>query len=39
LGGLFLGVIREKTGTLLAPSIANGLLDALGKPLIKMFGW
>lgn len=39
LGGLFLGVIREKTGTLLAPAIAHGLPDAVGEPLIKIFGW
>jgi membrane protease YdiL (CAAX protease family) len=39
LGGLMLGVIREKTGTLLAPGIAHGLPDAVGEPLIKLFGW
>jgi uncharacterized protein len=39
IGGLFLGVIREKTGTLLAPAIAHGLPDAVGEPLIKIFGW
>lgn len=39
MGGLFFGVIREKTGTLLAPAIAHGLPDAVGEPLIKMFGW
>ena len=37
--GLFFGVLREKTGTLLAPGIAHGLLDAFGEPFIKMFGW
>lgn len=37
--GLFFGVLREKTGTLLAPGLAHGLLDAFGEPLIKMFGW
>lgn len=39
IAGLFLGVIREKTGTLLAPSFAHGLPDAVGEPLIKIFGW
>jgi len=39
IGGLFLGVIREKTGTLLASGIAHGLPDAVGEPLIKIFGW
>ena len=39
LGGLFFGVIREKTGNLLAPGIAHGLPDAVGEPLIMIFGW
>jgi len=39
LAGLFLGVIREKTGNLVAPGIAHGLPDAVGEPLIKIFGW
>jgi membrane protease YdiL (CAAX protease family) len=39
LAGFFLGLIREKTGTLLAPSIAHGLPDALGEPMMKIFGW
>lgn len=38
-GGLFLGLIREKTGTLLAPGIAHGLPDAVGEALSKVFGW
>jgi membrane protease YdiL (CAAX protease family) len=37
--GLFFGVLREKTGTLVTPGLAHGLLDALGEPLMKMFGW
>jgi membrane protease YdiL (CAAX protease family) len=37
--GLFFGVLREKTGTLVAPGLAHGLLDALGEPFMKMFGW
>ncbi len=37
-GGLFFGVIREKTGTLLAPGIAHGLPDAVGEALAKVFG-
>jgi hypothetical protein len=39
LAGLFLGVIREKTGTLLASSIAHGLPDAVGEALMKIFPW
>jgi membrane protease YdiL (CAAX protease family) len=39
LGGLFFGVIREKTGNLLAPGIAHGLPDAVGEPLIMILGW
>jgi membrane protease YdiL (CAAX protease family) len=37
--GLFFGLLREKTGTLLAPGIAHGLLDAVGEPIMKIFGW
>ena len=36
---LFFGVVRVETGTLVAPGLAHGLLDALGEPLMKMFGW
>jgi membrane protease YdiL (CAAX protease family) len=39
IGGLFFGVIREKTGTLVAPGIAHGLPDAVGEALAKIFGW
>jgi len=39
VAGLFFGVLREKTGTLLAPGIAHGLADAAGEPFIKIFGW
>ena len=39
LAGLFFGVIREKTGTLLAPAIAHGLPDAVGEGLMKIFDW
>jgi uncharacterized protein len=39
VSGLFFGVIREKTGTLIAPSIAHGLPDAVGEALVKIFGW
>jgi membrane protease YdiL (CAAX protease family) len=39
VGGLFFGVIREKTGTLLAPGIAHGLPDAVGEALLKIFDW
>ncbi|KAA0271971.1 MAG: CPBP family intramembrane metalloprotease [Chloroflexi bacterium] len=38
-GGLLFGLIREKTGTLLAPGIAHGLPDAVGEALVKVFGW
>lgn len=38
-GGLFFGILREKTGTLLAPGIAHGLPDAVGEALGKIFGW
>lgn len=38
-GGLFFGVIREKTGTLLAPGIAHGLPDAVGEALNQIFAW
>ncbi|NOH02489.1 MAG: CPBP family intramembrane metalloprotease [Chloroflexi bacterium] len=37
--GLFFGLIREKTGTLVAPSIAHGLPDAVGEALNEIFGW
>jgi membrane protease YdiL (CAAX protease family) len=39
VGGLLFGVIREKTGTLVAPGIAHGLPDAVGLALVKIFGW
>jgi membrane protease YdiL (CAAX protease family) len=39
VAGLMFGVIREKTGTLLAPGIAHGLPDAVGEALAKIFGW
>lgn len=39
IAGLFLGIIRERTGTLVAPGIAHGLPDALGEPMMKIFGW
>lgn len=38
VAGLFFGVLREKTGTLIAPGIAHGLLDGVGEPLRKVFG-
>lgn len=38
-GGLFFGILREKTGSLLAPGIAHGLPDAVGEALAKIFGW
>lgn len=37
--GLLFGILREKTGSLLAPGIAHGLPDAVGEALGKLFGW
>jgi membrane protease YdiL (CAAX protease family) len=39
VAGLFFGVLREKTGTLVAPGLAHGLPDAVGEALVKVFGW
>ena len=39
LAGLFFGVIREKSGTILAPAIAHSLPDAVGEALMKIFPW
>jgi membrane protease YdiL (CAAX protease family) len=39
VAGLFFGVIREKTGTLVAPGVAHGLPDAVGEALRLVFGW
>ncbi|MCU0521213.1 MAG: CPBP family intramembrane metalloprotease [Anaerolineae bacterium] len=36
--GVFFGVLREKTGTLVAPGLAHGFLDAVGEPLMKVYG-
>ncbi|HNT78325.1 MAG TPA: CPBP family intramembrane metalloprotease [Anaerolineae bacterium] len=38
-GGLFFGLIREKTGSLLGCSIAHGLPDAVGEALGRLMGW
>lgn len=38
-GGLFFGLVREKTGSLLAPGLAHGLLDAVGEGFGAMFPW
>lgn len=38
-GGLLFGILREKTGSLLAPGIAHGLPDAVGEALGLLFGW
>jgi len=38
VAGLFFGVLREKTGTLVAPGLAHGLPDAVGEPLRLIFG-
>ena len=37
--GLLFGILREKTGSLVAPGIAHGLPDAVGEALAKIFGW
>jgi membrane protease YdiL (CAAX protease family) len=37
--GLLFGILREKTGSLLAPGIAHGLPDAVGEALARIFGW
>ena len=38
VSGLFFGVIREKTGTLVGPGIAHGLPDAVGEVLKQIGG-
>lgn len=38
-GGLFFGLIREKTNSLLACGIAHGLPDAVGEALGQIFDW
>lgn len=38
-GGLFFGLIREKTGSLLGCGIAHGLPDAVGEALGRIMGW
>ncbi len=38
-GGLFFGILREKTGSLLACGLAHGLPDAVGEALAGIFGW
>lgn len=37
--GLFFGLIREKTGSLVACGIAHGLPDAVGEALARLFAW
>lgn len=38
-GGIFFGLIREKSGSLVAPGIAHGLLDAVAESLAIVFGF
>lgn len=38
-GGVFFGLIREKTGSIVAAGIAHGLPDAVGESLVLLFGW
>lgn len=37
--GLFFGIIREKTGSLLGCGLAHGLPDAVGEALGRLMGW
>lgn len=37
-GGIFFGLVREKTGSVVAPGVAHGLPDAVGEALAKIFG-
>ena len=37
-GGLFLGLVREKTGSVVAPGIAHGLPDAVGEAFARILG-
>ena len=37
--GLFFGVLREKTGSILACGIAHGAPDAVGEAFALLFGW
>jgi uncharacterized protein len=38
-GGIFFGLIRERSGSLIAPGIAHGLLDAVAESLAIVFGF
>jgi membrane protease YdiL (CAAX protease family) len=38
VGGIFFGLIRERYGSLLAPGIAHGLLDAVARSFAVLFG-
>jgi membrane protease YdiL (CAAX protease family) len=38
-GGIFFGLIREKSRSLVAPGIAHGLLDAVAESLAILLGW
>lgn len=37
-GGIFFGLVREKTGSVVAPGIAHGLPDAVGEAFAKIMG-
>jgi len=37
--GLFFGILREKTGTILAPALTHGLVDAVGEGLNVLIGY
>jgi membrane protease YdiL (CAAX protease family) len=39
VGGLFFGLVREKAGSIIAPGLAHGVLDAVGEGAAVVFGW
>jgi membrane protease YdiL (CAAX protease family) len=39
IGGLLFGLLREKTGDIIACGIAHGGPDAVGEALASLFGW
>ena len=39
VGGVFFGLVREKAGSIVAPGLAHGVLDAVGEGSAVLFGW
>lgn len=39
VGGVFFGLVREKAGSIIAPGLAHGVLDAVGESSAVLFGW